>query len=136
MLKGQIVRRCLSSGDPVGAYCIITGFGGKNCSLVHLESVDGVITCWIKRDRIKEYSVVKLIIGHKVFERIEKGLQTSVIHDATPKWRKMYEEEPDIIQLRDELYSNKTMAFPIEELKKVFYSGSTQIRLELGVRII
>ena len=136
MLKGQIVRKCLSSGEPIGSYYIITGFSGKNRSLVRLESVDGVITCYVKREQIKEYSITRMIIGHRVFERIEKGLQTSIIHDATPKWEKMYKKEPDIVQLRDELYSNKIMSFHVEEIKKVFYSGSVQIRLELGVRML
>ena len=137
MLKGQIVRKMLSTGEPIGPYCIITGFKGSKCSLVRLESFDGVVDTYVKRDRVKVFKSAKLILGHKIYERIQKGLQVSIIHDASPKWVKIYKDEPEIIQLRDELYSDRTMVFPVEEVRKMFYHREIPvIRLDLGVRII
>ena len=137
MLKGQIVRKCLSTGEPVGSYCMIIGFKGYHSNLVHLETVDGVVKSYVKRDRIKVLKSVKLIIGHKTFERIQKGLQTAIIHDASPKWIDIWKKEPEIIQLRDELYQERTMVFPVENLEKLLYHRyETVVRLELGVRII
>ena len=46
------------------------------------------------------------------------------------------EKDPEIIQLRDELYNEKTMLFSVDETKKVYYEGSAQIRLDLGQRLL
>ena len=137
MQKGQIVRKQLSNGTPIGPYCKITGFAGYKCSLVRVESLDGVVNnSLVKRERIYVLKSAKMIIGDTVYKRIEKGLQTSIIHDLTPKWKSILDKQPEVIQLRNELYQDQTMLFPVEEIKRVYYGHSMQVRLDLGVRIL
>lgn len=136
MLKGQIVRKCLSSGDVIGPYCVILGFSGPHCSLVQIESLDGVTKQSIKRERLRVYKHVKMVISDRVYKRIEKGLQTSIIHDKTPKWKELFDKQPQLIQLRSELYQEKTMLFSIDEICKVYYQGEVQIRLNLDRQLL
>lgn len=136
MQKGQIVRRKLSSGEPIGSFCEILGFKGPNCSLVNLKSLDNVCTHYVKRERVYICKQVKVIISHYVYDRVERTIQSSIIHDSTPKWTNLYEKNPEIIQLRDELYPEKTMLFSVEDVYKIHYRGVPQIRLDLGYRIL
>lgn len=136
MQKGQIVRKMLSTGEAIGPYCVILGFSGANCSLVRVESLDGVINQCVKRERIRVYKLSKTIISHNVYERLEKELQHSIIHDYTPKWRDLFEKQPEVIQIRSELYDERTMTFSVDEIKKVYHEGVIRIRLDLGERLL
>ena len=136
MQKGQVVRKMLSSGDVIGPYCVILGFSGINCSLVRVESFDGVINQQVKRERLRTYKMAKTIISHRVYERLSKGLQHSIIHDPTGKWRDMYEKQPEVIQIRSELYTEKTLTFVVDEIKKIYQEGNLRIRLDLGEQLL
>ena len=137
MEKGQIVRKMLSTGEPVGSYCMIIGFKGIKSSLVRLKSMDGIVDGYIKRERVYVCRQCKTIISDRVFKRLEKGLQHSIIHDTTPKWIQMHDKDPEVIQFRSELYSERIMIFTVENIRKVYYNNSTcQIRLDLGYRIL
>lgn len=136
MEKGQIVRKLLSSGKPVGTYWVIEGFISAN-KVAHLLSLSSSnVDCYVKRDRIHVCKLCKLIISHRVYDRIDKEIQSSIIHSSTPKWVQLFEKQPEIIQLRDELYSEHTMMFTVEETKKIFNEYGLQIRLDLGKKIL
>lgn len=136
MYKGQIVRKKLSSGDVIGPYCVILGFSGSRCSLVQIESLDGVVKQYVKRERIHAYECTKMVISNRVYERIKKGLQTSIIHDSTPKWKELYEKQPQLVLLRSELYQEKTMVFSVDEIRKVYYRDEILIRLDLDKQLL
>ena len=136
MEKGQIVRKLSISGKPVGTYWIIDGFISAN-KVVHLLSLSSSnVDCYVKRDRIHVCKRCKLIISDRVYTRIEKEIQHSIIHDSSPKWVQLFEKQPEIIQLRNELYSERTMVFLVEEIKKIFNEYGLQIRLDLGEKIL
>lgn len=136
MQKGQFVRKQLSDGSKIGPCCIITGFKGYKSELVRLESLDGVVNSYVKRERVSVLKSIKMIIGHNVYTRIEKEIQHSIIHDVTPKWKKLFDKQPEVIQLRDELYEKNAMVFYVEETRKVYYEGDIQIRIDLGERLL
>lgn len=136
MQKGQIVRKILSSGEAIGPYCTILGFFGANCSLVRIESFDGVVNQSVKRERLRVYKMMKIIISHRVYERLSKGLQYSIIHDSTSKWKNMYKKQPEVIQIRSELYPEKTLTFVVDEIKKIYQEGNLRIRLNLGEQLL
>ena len=136
MEKGQIVRKKLSNGKPIGPYWIIDGFISAN-KVAHLLSLSSSnVDCYVKRDRIHVCKRCKLIISDRVYTRIEKEIQHSIIHDSSPKWVQLFEKQPEIIQLRNELYSERTMVFLVEEIKKIFNEYGLQIRLDLGEKIL
>lgn len=136
MQKGQIVKKCLSNGTVVGAYWIVAEI--KRPNLVDIQSLASEkMREFVRKDRLHVYKTVKLIISHRVYERIEKELQSAIVHDPTKKWLDLFNKQPEIVQLRSELYNKRTMLFKVDEVKKVRTTDfGTLIRLELGEKIL
>ena len=136
MEKGQIVRKCLSNGTVVGTYWIIIGI--KRPNLVDVQSLTSEnIREFVRKDRLHVCKTVKMIISHRVYERIEKELQSAIVHDPTKKWLDLFNKQPEVVQLRSELYNECTTLFKVDEIKKVQTTDyGTLIRLELGEKIL
>ena len=136
MQKGQIVRKCLSDGTIVGAYWIIIGI--KRPNLVDVQSLASEnIREFVRKDRLHVCKTVKMVISHRVYERIEKEVQSAIIHDSTKKWLDLFNKQPEIVQLRSELYNERTMLFKVDQVIKVnSMDHGVLIRLELGEKIL
>ena len=135
MQKGQIVRKCLSNGTIVGTYWMIIGI--KRPNLVNVQSLASEnIREFVRKDRLCVCKTVKLIISHRVYDRVEKEVQNAIIHDPTKKWLDMFEKQPDIVQLRSELYEERTMLFCVDQTIKIQTEHGIRIRLDLGEKIL
>ena len=135
MQKGQIVRKCLSNGTVVGAYWMVIGI--KRPNLVNVQSLASErIREFVRKDRLHVCKTVKLIISHRVYDRVEKEVQNAIIHDPTKKWLDMFEKQPDIVQLRSELYEERTMLFCVDQTIKIQTESGIRIRLDLGEKIL
>ena len=135
MQKGQIVRKCLSNGTVVGAYWMVIGI--KRPNLVDIQSlVSEKMREFVRKDRLRVCKTVKLIISHRVYDRVEKEVQNAIIHDPTKKWLDMFEKQPDIVQLRSELYEERTMLFCVDQTIKIQTESGIRIRLDLGEKIL
>ena len=135
MKNGQIVRRKLKNGVPVGPYMMINGFVGRSMvSLVTLKSSepDPILS----RDNIYELKSIKMVLSDLVVDRILAGRQGAIIHDISPKWKKLMDEEPEIIQIRSIKYSNKVAIFTVEYITIVYYNRKPQIRLQFGQMLL
>jgi hypothetical protein len=133
--KGKIVRRKSSTGQ-IGPYRIVTSIN-RSGYVIATSLVSGIMEMFMK-DNLAEISVCKIIISHRVFERIQKGLQVKIIHDPTSTWIRLCEKKPQLIQLRSELYSDRIMIFKIDKIDRL-YEASTRkllVRLELGNKIL
>ena len=136
MEKGQIVRKLLSDGTAIGPYWIIGGFMSGNRIVYLLSLSSSQVDCYIKRDRIHVCRIRRLIISDRVYTRIQEQIQSSIIHSPSPNWMALFKMQPEIVQFRNELYSERTMIFKVEEIKKIFNEYGLQIRLDLGERIL
>lgn len=135
MQKGQIVRKCLSNGTVVGAYWMVIGI--KRPNLVDIQSlVSEKMREFVRKDRLRVCKTVKLIISHRVYDRVEKEVQNAIIHDPTKKWLDLFEKQPDIVQLRSELYEERTMLFCVDQTIKIQTEHGIRIRLDLGEKIL
>lgn len=135
MQKGQIVRKCLSNGTVVGAYWMIIGI--KRPNLVDIQSLASEkMREFVRKDRLHVYKTTKLIISHRVYDRVEKEVQNAIIHDPTKKWLDLFEKQPDIVQLRSELYEERTMLFCVDQTIKIQTEHGIRIRLDLGEKIL
>lgn len=135
MQKGQIVRKCLSNGTIVGTYWMVIGI--KRPNLVDIQSLASEkIREFVRKDRLHVCKTVKLIISHRVYDRVEKEVQNAIIHDPTKKWLDMFEKQPDIVQLRSELYEERTMLFCVDQTIKIQTESGIRIRLDLGEKIL
>lgn len=135
MQKGQIVRKCLSNGTVVGTYWMVIGI--KRPNLVNVQSLASErIREFVRKDRLHVCKTTKLIISHRVYDRVEKEVQNAIIHDPTKKWLDMFEKQPDIVQLRSELYEERTMLFCVDQTIKIQTESGIRIRLDLGEKIL
>ena len=136
MEKGQIVRKCLSNGTVIGGYWQVVKV--KRPNLVLLQSlVSERLQEYIKKDRLHICTVAKIIISHRVYERVENEAQYAIIHDPTKKWLDLFKKQPETVQLRSELYNERTMLFNVDQVLKVnSMDHGVLIRLELGDRIL
>ena len=135
MQKGQIVRKCLSNGTIVGTYWMVIGI--KRPNLVNVQSLASErIREFVRKDRLHVCKTVKLIISHRVYDRVEKEVQNAIIHDSTKKWLDLFEKQPDIVQLRSELYEERTMLFCVDQTIKIQTESGIRIRLDLGEKIL
>lgn len=143
MKAGDIVRKKMGDGTPVGSFYQVIGFK-NNYQLVKIQSlVSETENMYIRRDRIHVLRQMKMVISHGIFEKIDQGKQISIIHDPTSQWVRMLHDQIEIIQLRDNVYSHKMMLFEVDEIKRTLYrtvssrsQDSFQIRLNLGNRIL
>lgn len=135
MQKGQIVRKCLSNGTVVGSYWMVIGI--KRPNLVDVQSLASEkIREFVRKDRLHVCKTTKLIISHRVYDRVEKEVQNAIIHDPTKKWLDLFEKQPDIVQLRSELYEERTMLFCVDQTIKIQTESGIRIRLDLGEKIL
>ena len=141
MQRGQIIRRKLNDGTPVGPYMCITGFTRTYviaqritpCSNVKHEEYE---ESYITRSHVYELGMCKLVVNGEVWERINSERQNSIIHDVCTKWENIMKKETEIIQLSKFNYPQKTMTFTIDQMRYVWYGRDRQIRLDLGTRIL
>lgn len=129
MRTGQIIRRKSASGCPIGPYMRITKFP----DIRHVETNDVLLL----RKNVYQVKVAKLVISDMIFNRIADGRQSAIIHDICPRWKKLFDNIPEVIQFRSEKYSDKTIVFSIECIRVVYYGHDRikQLRIQLAEHI-
>ena len=140
MQKGQIIRRMLNDGTPVGPYMCIVNFTRTHviaqsiavCS--HSKYEDDEL--YITRPHVYQPRMCKLVVNEQVWERINSERQNSIIHDVCTKWENIMKKDVEIIQLTAFNYPQKKMTFTVDQMKYVWYGRDRQIRLDLGTRIL
>ena len=139
MEKGQIVRRMLNDGVPVGPYMRIERFTHTHVIVQRIAPYDPdkeSDEIYITRAHIHPVRVFKLIISDKIWERIHDGRQHSIIHDICPTWNKMMNKEPEVVQIRAFNYPQKVMLFRADQIRYIWYGREKQLRLDLGEKIL
>lgn len=133
MEKGQIIRKKLKNGTPVGPYLRITGFVNRfKTQIVLAQSVSGNVEYAIPRDRVYELNFVKMIISDEIVERIIKGRQSAIIHDISTKWCLENLNCAEVVQLRSQKYTQKVIICTVDSVSTVYYNRKPQVRLQLG----
>lgn len=140
MEKGQIVRRVLNDGTPVGPYLLVRGFVNNNHVLTQRCEVGITVkntdSLYYAKKKLTVCKMTKLVISDPIWNRIEEGRQIAIIHDATPAWQKMQDSEPELVQLRSIKYPKKVIVCVVDGISDCFYNRSRQIRLVLNNRIL
>ena len=138
MNKGQLIRRKLNNGTPVGPYMCIERFTHWHVIAQNIsrcpESCDDEI--YIARRHVHEVNMFKLTMSENVWDRINQDRQNSIIHDICPTWTKMMNKEPEVVQIRAYNLPQKIVLFRVDQIKYVWYGREKQIRLDLGERIL
>ena len=139
MEKGQIVRRMLNDGTPVGPYMRIVRFTHTHAVTQRIAPYDPdkeSDELYITKNHIYVVKTFKLIISNVIWERINNHRQNSIIHDICPTWNRMNDKEPEVVQIRAFNYPTKVMLFGVDQIVNVWYNRERQLRLDLGERIL
>lgn len=140
MKRGDIVRRKLRNGVPVGAYMMVRSILNDD----HVLAQPCEVNMIEKSVRSNYYLIrslytpklVKMPIQDAIWERLNTGRQIAIIHDPTPLWEKMRNFKPDLVEIRSVKYPQKRMTFVVDEVSDCYYNRTRQIRLTLGYRIL
>ena len=141
MKVGDIVRWVLKNGTPIGAYIKVVGFRknheitiGQLCEQNMV--LDEALEIRYDSNRLKVATIKKIPITHPIWERIKTGQQIAIIHDPTSAWEDMFKKRPELVEIRDTIYTQKRMVFVVDDIRECWYRRTRQIRLTLGTRIV
>lgn len=130
--KGDIVRRTVSSGIPVGQYCTVGFVKNGWAYLIPISSQKSTIALSVLKSNVYKPKMMRVVIPKFVFDRIRTNVQHAIIHDATPLWEKMLENDIEIVQLTSAIYPENKLLFRVDGVCRVFYKNTPQVRLLLG----
>lgn len=150
MRKGQICRRTLNDGTPIGPYLKyiekdgnfrkVQPLTGPKCEGNPEDPSYAPFTVSILHKNIREVGVAKIQLTDSVYDRIEKGIQNKVIHELTSAWASLdfrwTQHQIQLVQVRSFQYSTKTMLFIINDVQRKTFGVYREIWLYLGPRIL
>lgn len=124
--EGLIVRRKTKNGTPIGPYMTIQ----------HVEN-DRIYADIIGQDTPNEMILKENVYLHKtnsvcisegLLERLKNGTAICVQHETTPKWTKIWEQQPELIAFYTVLRGYRAV-FVVESVKKTLSLGKPMIRI-------
>ena len=135
MKKGQIIRKKLTNGTPVGPYLKIIEFINKfeEQGVVVEEFYFAKNSKYtLSRKNVYELKTIKLVVSDEIVERILNGRQSAIIHDISKKWCLENLTGAEIVYLRSYKYTNKFIICTVDSTSTVYYNKKPQVRLQLG----
>lgn len=127
MKSGQIVRRKVQSGTPIGPWLQIIGFSGNFVSVRVIETGE---TTLILRENVHQPKVAVLPVSAGILKRILSGHQIAVEHDSIGLWKRAALDGSELVKLYD-CYGNCAY-YVINNIT----SSTTRIRIVLDYKII
>lgn len=114
--KGQIVRRKLHSGTPIGPYMQIMHIEQDKvyCDIIGKDNPNIALF----KDNVYVYSQISLMISDEMLKRLKQGKTICVSHPITVKWEKAYKENPELVHFYSQKGKIKPATFYIEQIKK------------------
>lgn len=97
-----------------------------------VKATTGCRKTLVLRENVYEAKLIRLVLSDVIVDRLKDGRQSAIIHDTTPKWRLLYEKQPELVQFRSEKYQNKVLLFKVDSIEKFYYGHSSQIRIQLS----
>lgn len=131
MKKGQIIRRKLNDGTPVGPYLRIEEFK-YNSKVVVAHMINGKSTSVLARANVYEPKVLNFVLSDNIVKRIKDKIQKAVIHDISEKWDCKKMQGAEVVQIRSVKYSTSTVTVRIDDVSIVYWNRKPQVRLQLG----
>ena len=131
MKTGQIIRRKLNDGTPVGPYLRIDEFK-HNAQIIVAHMIDGKSTSLLPRASVYEPKVLNFVLSDNIVKRIKDKIQKAVIHDISEKWDCKKMQSAEVVQIRSVKYSTSTVIVRIDDVSIVYWNRKPQVRLQLG----
>lgn len=131
MKKGQIIRRKLNDGTPVGPYLRINEFK-RNAQIIVAHMINGKSTSLLSRENVYEPKVLNFVLSDNIVKRIKDKIQKAVIHDISEKWDCQKMAGAEVVLCRSVKYSTKTVTVRVDDVSIVYWNKKPQVRLQLG----
>lgn len=134
MKKGQIIRRKISDGTPVGPYLRIDEFK-RNAQIIVAHMINGKSTSLLSRENVYEPKVLNFVLSDDIVTRIKKKIQKAIIHDISQKWNCQKMQSAEVVQIRSVKYGTRTVVVRVDDVSVVYWNRKPQVRLQLGEMI-
>ena len=131
MKTGQLIRRKLNDGTPVGPYLRIEEFK-CNAQIVVAKMINGKSTSVLARANVYEPKVLNFVLSDNIVKRIKEEIQKAVIHDISEKWDCKKMQSAEVVQIRSVKYSTRTVLIRVDSVSTVYWDRKPQVRLQLG----
>lgn len=131
MKKGQIIRRKLNDGTPVGPYLRIDEFK-CNSQVIVAQMINGKSTSLLSRANVYEPKVLNFVLSDNIVTRIKEKVQKAIIHDISQKWNMLKMQSAEVVQIRSVKYGTRTVVVRIDDVSIVYWNKKPQVRLQLG----
>ena len=115
MKTGQIIRRKISDGTPVGPYLRIEEFK-CNSKVVVAHMINGKSTSVLARANVYEPKVLNFVLSDDIVTRIKEKIQKAIIHDISQKWNMLKMHSAEIVQIRSVKYGTRTVVVRIDKI--------------------
>lgn len=131
MKKGQLIRRKLNNGTPVGPYLRIDEFK-CNSQIIVAHMINGKSTSVLSRASVYEPKILNFVLSDNIVKRIKDKIQKAVIHDISEKWDCKKMQSAEVVQIRSVKYGTRTVVSRIDDVSIVYWNRKPQVRLQLG----
>lgn len=131
MKTGQIIRRKLNDGTPVGPYLRVEEFK-CNAQIIVAQMINGKSTSVLVRAKVYEPKVLNFVLSDSVVTRIKQKVQKAIIHDISQKWNMQKMHSAEVVQIRSVKYSTRTVIVRVDDVGIVYWNKKPQVRLQLG----
>lgn len=147
MKQGTIVRRKLLDGTLIGPYLVVLDYIGGgyhrvlSTAILPKENRNDLDAYYpfsvaLKSKNFKEISISRIQICDTMFKNIKIGNQTSVCHPATTQWMKIYDREPELVQIRNFHHPDEIMVLKVSSISLKRMSDEKIVRIEFSDKIL
>ncbi len=131
MKTGQIIRRKLNDGTPVGPYLRVKEFR-CNAQIIVAQMINGKSTPVLARAKVYEPKVLNFVLSDNIVTRIKQKTQKAIIHDISQKWNMQKMAGAEAVLCRSVKYSTRTVIVRVDDVGIVYWNKKPQVRLQLG----
>ena len=132
MKKGQLVRKMLPNGTPIGPWIRVT-----KCTRhwVHGEVIGLKDVALLTRERTYAPKMPSIIISEKMFDRIIEGKTICVMCSASDTCKKKLIPTPDIVRFYTYLQMRECV-FTVENVQETVSLFKPYLRITLHARLL
>ena len=133
MRKGDIVRKYFAGNIQIGDFAIVNRCKGGFAEILY--SASPLMPVCISKSRLKIMSKVSIPISDDLFKRLVNETTFVISHAVSPKWKRAYDKEPDLIVVYTP--SGDKATFTVLEMNLIVTTtGERRIQIALGRRLL
>lgn len=127
--KGDFVRKCTTSGTPIGPYFrVVTA----NAYQVHVESPEcKTLSGVLDRKHVYKARIARLNVSVDIIKRIKERKTDCVSHAVSKKWYEVLTKRPEVVEFYSMDGMNKLFC-TLDDVKTYMTSEGSRIYIIIG----